>query len=153
MTKRREEMDSAMGPDEEPGEAHPAPADEALGLGGPGTEGKAGPPEGGTEPQIPEDVVPPTREEEEPFEVLREAAEEINKEEKTEQEGQMKAISAAEQNVTPPPSYFPAIASERRAEAGETGQDLKGKRTTTEGAPEIRPEGIKPDEGKRRKAG
>lgn len=55
MLKHREDMDSAMGPDEEPGEAHPAPADRSLGLGGAGTEGKEGPPEGGTEPQIPRD--------------------------------------------------------------------------------------------------
>ncbi|MHB0936987.1 MAG: hypothetical protein ACYC6A_11415 [Armatimonadota bacterium] len=103
MAKRREEMDSAMGPDEEPGEARPARAEEAMGLGGAGTEGKAGPEEGGTEPQIPRDVVPPTREEEEPFEVLREVAEEM------EREG--------------------------------------------EGPPEIRPEGIKPDEERGRKAG
>ena len=79
MAKRREEMDSAMGPDEEPGEAHPAPASEATGLGGPGTEGKPGDPEGGAEPQIPR-ITPPTREEEEPFEVLREAARELDRE-------------------------------------------------------------------------
>ena len=78
MAKRREEMDSAMGPDEEPGEARPARAEEAMGLGGAGTEGKAGPEEGGTEPQIPRDVVPPTREEQEPFEVLREVAVELD---------------------------------------------------------------------------
>ncbi|MHB9108441.1 MAG: hypothetical protein ACYDCO_15400 [Armatimonadota bacterium] len=105
MAKRREEMDSAMGPDEEPGEARPAPADEALGLGGAGTEGKPGTEEGGTEPQIPEDVVPPTREEQEPFEVLREVAEELDR------------------------------------------------KDTAESPPEIRPEGIKPDEERGRKAG
>lgn len=51
-----ERPSSAMGPDEEPGEANPPKADESLGLGGPGTEGKPGNPEGGVEPQIPEDI-------------------------------------------------------------------------------------------------
>jgi hypothetical protein len=56
--KWRDEMESAMGPDEEPGEAKPAPAERAEGLGGLGTEGKPGDPEGGTEPQLPTNLGP-----------------------------------------------------------------------------------------------
>ena len=125
MARRKEEMDSAMGPDEEPGEAHPAQADEASGLGGAGTEGKPGPEEGGTEPQIPADVAPPTREQEEPFEVLREAAAEIDRQKLSEQEGQMGSASAAKETPGPPPSALPAADNTRRAEAGPAGQELK----------------------------
>ena len=46
------------------GERAPRAEDE-LGLGGPGTEGKPGPPEGGVEPQIPKDVTNPLESEEE----------------------------------------------------------------------------------------
>jgi hypothetical protein len=45
-----------MGPSGEPGEANPPKADESRGLGGSGTEGKAGEPAGGVEPQIPRNI-------------------------------------------------------------------------------------------------
>lgn len=54
-----ERPDSAMGPSDEPDEAKPARADESRGLGGLGTEGKAGNPAGGVEPQLPEDLANP----------------------------------------------------------------------------------------------
>ncbi|MHB9134346.1 MAG: hypothetical protein ACYDBB_25015 [Armatimonadota bacterium] len=58
----REEPSSAMGPSDEPGEAHPRPANEAEGLGGIGTEGGPGIQESGTEPILPRDIIEPTPE-------------------------------------------------------------------------------------------
>lgn len=58
-----EDMDSAMGPSEQPGDADPTRAKDARGLGGLGTEGKPGLTEGGTEPQIPTDIAPDISEE------------------------------------------------------------------------------------------
>lgn len=68
-----QEMDSAMGPSDEPGGELNPPFSATQGIGGPGTEGKPGLPDGGTEPQIPDDVGFPDV----PEEKLREAAEKI----------------------------------------------------------------------------
>lgn len=51
----RKDLEGAMRPSDEPGAgAQPAPAARAPGVGDSGTEGKAGPAEGGTEAQLPD---------------------------------------------------------------------------------------------------
>ncbi len=51
--------------------------EEETGLGGPGTEGKPGPPEGGVEPQIPQDVTDPLESEAQLQETARKIAKDL----------------------------------------------------------------------------
>jgi hypothetical protein len=107
-------MESAMGPDEQPGDAEPTPAKKSTGLGGMGTEGKPGAPEGGTEPQLPDETGQDISQER-----LRKVAEHIQREkfiQKQERQGSVENRTAG----TPPPYAIPATGGERKLEAGPT---------------------------------
>lgn len=111
---------SAMGPSSEPGDAHPVPADQAQGLGGIGTEGKPGPPEGGSEPQLPhlERLVPER--------LKRLAARAMQREKMQEEAGQKGTLRAADQRAMTetPPMAIPATGNRRQDEAGPVGGTL-----------------------------
>ncbi len=138
---------SAMGPSSEPGDAHPAPADQAQGLGGIGTEGKPGPPEGGTEPQLPHLERPV------PERLKRLAARAMQRAKMQEEAGQKGMLRAADQRAMTetPPTAIPATGNMRQGEAEAAGGTLRD--IATDGLPpqHLKVDGAPIDSRKQRK--